>query len=118
MSLPWPQIEKHLQEHRREIGWKGGPCVRISLRTGEKYLIFRNLVSDEHLFAALAFLPEETIDENPKFHYVALDPKEIIMIEAFEPEPRRPEQLKRLSFTVASARDKTDKTSDKGKAAT
>jgi hypothetical protein len=102
MSLPWNQIEKYIQEHKREIGWKGGPCLRISLKGGDKYLIFRIVESTENLFAALAFLPEETTDENPRLHFVAVDPREIYLMDAFEPEPRRPEQHKRLNFTVST----------------
>ncbi|HZU96343.1 MAG TPA: hypothetical protein VFF73_06620 [Planctomycetota bacterium] len=108
MSLAWNQIERQLQEHRREIGWKGGPCVRISLKAGEKYLVFRVVESTDTVFAALTFLPEETIDENPRLQLVAIDPKEIYLIEAFEPEPRRPEQLKRMSLSVAKI-DKTER---------
>jgi len=109
MTIPWTQVEKHLQDHRREIGWKGGPCLRLSLKSGEKFLIFRTVESNDSVYAALTFLPEETIDENPKFHFIAVDPKEIYMIEAFEPEPRRPEQLKRLNFTVQGARASTER---------
>ena len=111
MTIAWTQIEKYIQDHRREVGWKGGPCVRLTLRNGEKFLIFRTIESTESLFAALTFLTEETIDENPRFHLIAVEPKEISHFEAFEPEPRRPEQLKRLSFTVdrAGARANTER---------
>ena len=109
MSVPWHQVEKHVQEHKKEIGWKGGPCLRVSIKTGEKYLIFRTIEANESVFSALAFPPEDTIDENPRFLFIAVDPKEIYMIEAFEPEPRRPEQLKRLAFTVAGARLSTER---------
>ncbi len=100
MSLAWNQVEKHLQDHRKDVGWKSGPCLRISLKSGEKFLVFRTIETSETLFGALIYSPEETIDENPRFHYIAVDPKEIYMYEAFEPEPRRPEQLKRLTFSV------------------
>jgi hypothetical protein len=103
MSLSWSQVEKHLQDHRKDVGWKGGPCLRVSLKSGDKFLVYRALEASEGVFAALCYTPEETIDENPKFHYVAVDPKEISMFEAFEPEPRRPEQLKRLTFSVNRA---------------
>ena len=117
MSLTWNQVEKHIQDHRKEIGWKGGPCLRLSLKSGEKFLVFRVIESTDTLFAALCYLPEETIDENPRFHYLALDPSDIYMFEIFEPEPRRPEQLKRLSFTVTSARaDRADKAEKADKA--
>ena len=109
MTIAWNQVEKHLQDHKRDIGWKGGPCVRLSLKTGEKYFVYRTIESSESIYAALAFLPEETIDENPKFHFIAVDPKEIYLIEAFEPEPRRPEALKRLNFTVVGARANTER---------
>jgi hypothetical protein len=100
MSIPWQQVEKFIYEHRKEIGFKGAPCVRLSTKGGEKYLIYRSIEVTESLFAALAFLPEETIDENPRFKLVALDPQEIAIIEVFEPEPRRPEQLRRFSMSV------------------
>jgi hypothetical protein len=109
MTIPWTQVEKYLQDHKREIGWKGGPCLRLHLKSGETFLIYRTVESNENLYAALTFLPEETIDENPRFHFIAVDPKEIYLIEAFEPEPRRPEQLKRLAFTVVSGRGGTDR---------
>lgn len=109
MSIPWNQVERHLQEHKREIGWKGGPCLRVSLKSGEKYLVFRTVESTDTMFAALTYVNEETIDENPKFRLIAVDPSEIYLIEAFEPEPRRPEQLKRLSFTVQGARANTER---------
>ena len=67
------------------------------------------VAATDSVYAALTFLPEETIDENPRFHFIAVDPKEIYLIEAFEPEPRRPEQLKRLNFTVAGARATTER---------
>lgn len=109
MSLNWQQIEKHLQDHRKEIGWKGGPCVRVSLKSGEKFLVVRVVESSERVFSALTYLAEETVDENPRFLYVAIDPAEIYLIEAFEPEPRRPEQLKRFTFVVSRQTERIDK---------
>src|SRR5205823_14062460 len=94
----------------KEIGWKGAPCVRMTLKSGEKFFIFRAIEATEQIFSALTFLPDETIDENPRFHFVAVDPAEIALYEAFEPEPRRPEQLKRLSsFAAISSKAEKDR---------
>ena len=108
MGFPWKQVEKHLHDHRREMGWKGAPCVRVSLKTGEKYYIYRTLESTEDFFAALVYVTEETIDETPRFNYMGIDPEQIAFMEAFEPEPRRPEQLKRFSLSAASPTSRTN----------
>jgi hypothetical protein len=106
MSITWKSVEKHLIEHRRDLGWKGAPCVRLALKSGEKFFIFRTLESTEEFFAALVYVNEETIDETPRFHYMAIDPEQIAFMEAFEPENRRPEQLKRFMFVTTSAKDR------------
>lgn len=102
MSFPWKQVEKHLHEHRKDLGWKQSPCVRLALKSGERYYVYRTLESNDDFFAALVYVNEETIDETPRFHYVAMGPDQIGYMEAFEPEPRRPEHLKRFSFATTS----------------
>ena len=110
MSFPWKSVEKHLHEHRRDLGWKGAPCVRLVLKSGETYYLYRTLDSTDDFFAALVYVNEETIDETPRFHYLAIDPDHIAFTEAFEPEPRRPEQLKRFMFVASSAaKERTDR---------
>jgi hypothetical protein len=110
MSFPWKLVEKHLHEHRREMGWKGSPCVRVALKSGEKYFLHRTLESTDELFAVLVYLNnEETIDETPRFNYMALDPEAIAYMEAFEPEPRSSDEQRRFSFVATSAKERTDR---------
>jgi len=105
--IPWQTVEKQLQDHRRDAGWKGGPCLRIRLKTGESYLIHRVMEWSESCLTALAYLPAETLDESvARFTFLAVDPGEVYLYEAFEPEPRGPDQLKRLTI---SPRERTER---------
>ena len=110
MTIPWQHVEKQLQDHRKEAGWKGGPCLKIRLRTGEKYLIYKVIDWSDVCLTALAFLPEETFDDSvARFTLLAIDPAEIYLYEAYEPEQRGAEQLKRLAFQQRDRAAKTEK---------
>jgi hypothetical protein len=98
-------ILEHMKNNRKEIGSRASPCVRIRLRTGERFTLARILEANDNHFITLAFLDEETLDETPRFRFLAVDPKEICLIEAFEPAPRAPEATKRFGFPVSKVKE-------------
>ncbi len=97
-----------VKDHKHDIGFKASPCVSLRLKTGERFMLARVLeTSDKHVIA-LAFSEEEQTDETPRLRLLAVDPSQICLIEAFEPEPRSKEATRRFGFAARKDTTRVD----------